>query len=293
MGKTVVTTEELKDENRVWTSDELFGMTNAELQTIHAVRNVEYSDNDTKRVLVKNLVDAGVATDSTAPAADEGNESSDGESAAASLTKGTDELGFEEQTLENEGGLTKTEPYSAGAVAGGELDEKAAAEAAAQRSYDALYGSSVQPSTFTLNDGTVLQLGEVVRRTQEASGLSELEWNKLDDESREEYIAAAVGQLDVAKTPEEELAEKGLLHAGTGNTLSGETTDGVLSSANGAAAVSQDVTDARLKAKGPALLSNEHDRPAEEVLKPDAHVVPTELSTHTLHGHIDDLKSVV
>lgn len=63
-----------------------------------------------------------------------------------------------------------------------------------------LVGSSVQPSTFKLADGTELQLGDVVRRAYEASGMATAkEWNDLPGETQEHFIQAEVDKLDLAK----------------------------------------------------------------------------------------------
>ena len=261
MSRLTVTDEELQDVSKVWTSDELFKLSNVQLQTIHAVRDIAYADNDVKRTLVKNIVDMQDLGTGEPTASEAGTEAE----AAAMVDEGG-----KDPVAEEDAGMVKTPAYSAGAAAGGELDEKAAAEAAAiqARADNMLYGSSVQPSHFGNEAGETVQLGTVVAKAQTASGLSPMEWNKLDDESREEYIAAAVGELGLRPV------------VGEGETLAEKPVD------------PQDVVDAKKQQKGPALLSHEHDKPAEEVLKADAHVQPTELSTHTLHGHIDDLKGV-
>lgn len=61
----------------------------------------------------------------------------------------------------------------------------------------ALLGSSKQPATFKLANGEDIQLGEVVRRAYAESGCATPEeWNALDEETREEYVASAVAMLD-------------------------------------------------------------------------------------------------
>lgn len=59
----------------------------------------------------------------------------------------------------------------------------------------ALLGSSVQPASFELPDGTVLALGDVVREAHVASGLSVGDWNALEDSAREALIADTVDKL--------------------------------------------------------------------------------------------------
>lgn len=58
-----------------------------------------------------------------------------------------------------------------------------------------LVGSSVQPESFELSDGSVLSLGEVVGRAHAASGLSVEDWNALEESAREVLIAETVDKL--------------------------------------------------------------------------------------------------
>lgn len=58
-----------------------------------------------------------------------------------------------------------------------------------------LLGSNVQPSSFDLADGSVLALGDVVRKAHAASGLSVEDWNALEDSAREVLIAETVDKL--------------------------------------------------------------------------------------------------
>lgn len=58
-----------------------------------------------------------------------------------------------------------------------------------------LVGSSVQPESFELSDGSVLSLGEVVGRAHAASGLSVEDWNALEESAREALIAETVDKL--------------------------------------------------------------------------------------------------
>ena len=55
-----------------------------------------------------------------------------------------------------------------------------------------LLGSGVQPSTWKLKYGGILQLGDVVCLAQKISKLSVDEWNGLDDNIREAHIAEAL-----------------------------------------------------------------------------------------------------
>jgi len=64
--------------------------------------------------------------------------------------------------------------------------------------FKCLLGSDVQPSTFTLKDGSVLALGDVVSKAYDAAGCASIdEWNDLDGETREMFIADVVGNLDL------------------------------------------------------------------------------------------------
>ncbi len=84
---------------------------------------------------------------------------------------------------------------------GGSTSTKAAAK-------DVLVGSNVLPSNIELAEGVTVQLGEVVRRTHEASGLSVADWNALGDGDREARLAATVLELQAAAEAEAE-AKKG------------------------------------------------------------------------------------
>lgn len=65
-----------------------------------------------------------------------------------------------------------------------------------EQEIETLIGSDKQPAQFTLQDGTTLGLDYVVAKAQQDSGLNPVEWNSLDDEEREEYIAFTVANLD-------------------------------------------------------------------------------------------------
>ncbi|MBN5173065.1 hypothetical protein JY430_13165 [Stenotrophomonas maltophilia] len=58
-----------------------------------------------------------------------------------------------------------------------------------------LLGSSVQPASFELSDGSVLSLGDVVGRAHADSGMSVEDWNALEDSAREALIVETVGKL--------------------------------------------------------------------------------------------------
>ncbi len=71
-----------------------------------------------------------------------------------------------------------------------------------------LVGSNVLPSNIELAEGVTVPLGEVVRRTHDASDLSVADWNALDDGDREARLAATVLELQAAAEAEAE-AKKG------------------------------------------------------------------------------------
>ena len=73
---------------------------------------------------------------------------------------------------------------------------------------DVLVGSNVLPANIELAEGVTVQLGEVVRRTQEASGLSIADWNALGDGDREARLAATVLELQAEAEADAE-AKKG------------------------------------------------------------------------------------
>ncbi len=63
-----------------------------------------------------------------------------------------------------------------------------------------LLGSSVQPSIFTLQDGTEVQLGTVVQEAFKRSGLKTAkEWNTRAEPLNEKAIAAVVAELPLKK----------------------------------------------------------------------------------------------
>ena len=66
---------------------------------------------------------------------------------------------------------------------------------------EALFGSSVQPSSWKLDDGSTVQLGDVVRQAFEKSGLTEAAWNALPQDDREEKIAEMVKEVIPAPAP--------------------------------------------------------------------------------------------
>jgi len=77
---------------------------------------------------------------------------------------------------------------------------------------DVLNGSNVLPANIELAEGVSVQLGEVVRRTHEASALSVADWNALGDGDREARLAATVLELQAAAETEAD-AKKGAAEA--------------------------------------------------------------------------------
>jgi len=73
---------------------------------------------------------------------------------------------------------------------------------------ESLNGSNVLPANIELAEGVSVQLGEVVRRTHEASGLTVADWNALDDGDREARLAATVLELQAEAEADAE-AKKG------------------------------------------------------------------------------------
>lgn len=60
-----------------------------------------------------------------------------------------------------------------------------------------VFGSDVQPALIELAEGVSVQLGDVVRRALEKSGLSADAWNDLPGDQREAAIAI---EIDIMKT---------------------------------------------------------------------------------------------
>lgn len=78
------------------------------------------------------------------------------------------------------------------AVPGGRWD------AAPAPAPECLLGSSVQPATFTLDDGEVVPLGDVVAEAHKRTGLSVEEWNAQPADVIEQLIADVVAELPLA-----------------------------------------------------------------------------------------------
>ena len=77
-------------------------------------------------------------------------------------------------------------------AAGEELTPLAPVDPKTQSS---LFGSSKQPSSWKLEDGSTLQLGTVVQEAFTRSELSEEAWNAQPQDAREEAIAAVVAEM--------------------------------------------------------------------------------------------------
>jgi len=58
-----------------------------------------------------------------------------------------------------------------------------------------LFGSSVQPASWNLPDGSVLQLSDVVAEAHKRSGTTVEGWNSLTQDEREKCIANIVEEL--------------------------------------------------------------------------------------------------
>jgi hypothetical protein len=70
---------------------------------------------------------------------------------------------------------------------------------------DALFGSSIQPSHFELEDGTTVQLGDVVRQAYEdySDAQTADEWNAIPEETRDAMIQAVVNTLNLKTAADE------------------------------------------------------------------------------------------
>ncbi|HID7838863.1 hypothetical protein [Stenotrophomonas maltophilia] len=77
---------------------------------------------------------------------------------------------------------------------------------------ETLVGSNVLPANIELVEGVSVQLGEVVRKAFEHSGLSIADWNALDGDDREAELAAMVRELQSVAEAEAE-AKKGEVDA--------------------------------------------------------------------------------
>lgn len=66
---------------------------------------------------------------------------------------------------------------------------------------ETLLGSSVLPSMVPIADGFEVQLGDVVARAHNESGLSIKDWNDLSDADREKLLADAVEAMKAEAAP--------------------------------------------------------------------------------------------
>ena len=83
-----------------------------------------------------------------------------------------------------------------------------------------LVGSGKQPAIFKLKDGSEMQLGTVVQRAYALSGVKNArEWNDLEQDMRELYIADAVKELDLADSGSDNTDP----NAGEGSENAGDT----------------------------------------------------------------------
>jgi hypothetical protein len=73
---------------------------------------------------------------------------------------------------------------------------------------ESLYGSSKQPSSWKLDNGSTVQLGDVVRAAFEKSGLTEEQWNAIPQDDRESHIAAMVKEM-IPSPPPFKVAKRG------------------------------------------------------------------------------------
>ena len=99
-----------------------------------------------------------------------------------------------EQHLEAGYALVEPEPVAAVVTDGAPRRRRMKLEEAPE----SLLGSSVQPATFTLEDGRIVQLGEAVAEAHLRSGLTAAEWNALPAEEIEALIAEVVEELPLA-----------------------------------------------------------------------------------------------
>lgn len=58
-----------------------------------------------------------------------------------------------------------------------------------------LFGSSIQPASWTLGDGTVLQLGTVVAEAHKRSGMTVEQWNSQSQDDIEKRISDVVSEM--------------------------------------------------------------------------------------------------
>jgi len=79
-----------------------------------------------------------------------------------------------------------------------EAAAKTAAEAEAAKKFAAtiLYGSSIQPSIIRLENGTEIQLGELVNAAFAASSLTAEAWNDLPEDEREQRLADQLSAMN-------------------------------------------------------------------------------------------------
>lgn len=96
-----------------------------------------------------------------------------------------------------------------GGNAEGDADQPSAAISDPENDGGGLVGSSTAPSTYLLEGGNTVQLGQVVAEAHKRSGLSVADWNALDQEERDTRIQLVVDDLPLAKTDSSQAETQG------------------------------------------------------------------------------------
>lgn len=189
--RLTVTEAELADVAYVWDGEELFGLTNQQLYDITVARNISAHAGDSKKTLVKAVLDAQIAgavkTSEPAETAKVPEETSNAVAKHALARSGLSAEEFDALADEDKDALLSQ--------AKGELDAEEKRAQAGEQVF--LYGSSLLPSMLKTADGVDVQLGTLVGAAFTKSGLSADEWNALEEADREERLAVMFGELDL------------------------------------------------------------------------------------------------
>lgn len=197
--------DEIADNERVWSGEELFRVTNPQLKAICDERGLEYEGDANKRALVKTIMDAQIARQNADAAAIEG--AVEGAAVAGVGTLALDARGGHAEAefvaadaMLNEGGADFPGSDAADAGAGDD-------EVLAGAPQEFLLGSDKHDTLITLGETDVqVQLGTVVARAHAGSGLTVADWNALDDATRDALIDDTIDEMLAeveAKTPAE------------------------------------------------------------------------------------------
>lgn len=218
--------DEIADNERVWSGEELFRVTNPQLKAICDARGLVYESDANKRALVKTIMDAQVVHeggeiakanfDAATSVLTEENAGAIGESVESAAVAGVGALALDARsghadaefvgldTMANEGGFPGSDAADAGAG-----DDEVLAGAP----QEFLLGSDKFDAVIALGEtGKTVQLGDVVARAHAESKLTVADWNGLEGAVRDALIDDALDLLLAEAEKDEQDFKEALTH---------------------------------------------------------------------------------